>query len=274
MPRFAANLSLLFTELGFLERFDAAARAGFAAVEVQFPYEQPAPRIAERLQRAGLQLVVHNLPAGDWNAGERGIAGLPGREEEFRAGVARAIATAQALGCDRLNCLAGIRPQHAGERAVQDTLVSNLRHAADALGAQGMELLVEALNTHDVPGYLVNTSRQAFDLIDAVARDNLRLQYDVYHMQRMEGDLAVTLAARLPGIGHIQVADNPGRHEPGTGEIRFPYLFERLDALGYAGWVGCEYRPRTTTLAGLGWLRPWMDVNAPTEEFLREDRAG
>jgi hydroxypyruvate isomerase len=255
MPRFAANVSMLFTEAPFLDRFALAAHAGFAAVECQFPYEAPAPEIRARLDAHGLRMVLHNLPAGDWAGGERGLAGLPGREDEFRAGVARAIDYAQALGVPQLNCLAGIAPPGADAALVRRTLVGNLRFAASRLADAGLRLLVEPINRFDIPGFIVNRSAQALALLDEVGAANAFLQYDVYHAQRMEGELAATLRAQLARIGHVQVADNPGRHEPGTGEIRFAFLFEELDRLGYAGWVGCEYRPRTTTEASLGWLQ-------------------
>jgi len=254
MPRFAANLSMLFCERPLVERFAAAAQAGFAAIEIQFPYELPAARIAGLLRENALQLVLCNLPAGDWAGGERGIACHPDRSEEFRAGVAQAIAYAQALGCRQLNCLAGIAPADVPEAAVRATLVANLRHAADELARAGLALLVEPINTFDIPGFYVNRTAQALALLDEVGADNVFLQYDVYHAQRMEGDLGNTLARHLPRIAHIQIADNPGRHEPGSGEINYPWLFRHLDALGYAGWVGCEYKPAMTTETGLGWL--------------------
>jgi hydroxypyruvate isomerase len=257
MPRFAANLSMLFTEVDFIDRFAAAARAGFKAVECQFPYAEPTDRIAAQLRQHDLQLVLHNLPAGDWAAGERGIACHPDRVDEFRRGVAQAIDYATALGCPQLNCLAGIAPAGVPEEVVRDTFVANLRHAASELKAARLRLLVEPINTFDIPGFYVSRSDQALALLDAVnalGADNLYLQYDVYHAQRMEGDLGNTLARCLPRIAHIQVADNPGRHEPGTGEINYAWLFRHLDVIGYAGWVGCEYKPATTTEAGLGWL--------------------
>ena len=244
MPRFAANVSLLFTDAPLLERFALARQAGFEAVELQFPYAHPAAEIAERL--AGLPLVLHNLPPGDWAAGERGLAALPGREGEFQDSVGRALDYAQQLGVRQLHCLAGV----GGDRA---TYVANLRFAAAALKARGLRLLIEPLNHVDVPGYFLTGSAQALAIIDDVGADNLFLQYDVYHMQRMEGELAATLRAQLHRIGHIQVADNPGRHEPGTGEINYAYLFALLDTLGYAGWVGCEYIPQGDTVAGLAW---------------------
>lgn len=254
MPRFAANLSLLFNEVPFLERFALAAKAGFQAVEFQFPYAFSAQDILQRLQDHGLTLVLHNLPAGDWDAGERGIACHPERVAEFRAGVAQAIAYAQVLGAGQLNCLAGIAPPGVQEAVLHQTLVDNLVYAASALKTAGLRLLVEPINTHDIPGFYLNRTVQAVALLDAVQADNAFVQYDIYHAQRMEGELAATLAQYLPRIGHIQLADNPGRHEPGSGEINFPFLFAHLDRLGYAGWVGCEYKPATTTEAGLGWM--------------------
>ena len=254
MLRFAANLSLLFADVPFLDRFERAARAGFTAVECQFPYVAPAAEIRARLDDLGLALVLHNLPAGDWAAGDRGLAGLPERRDEFRAGVARAIAYAQALGVTQLNCLAGVAPAGADAATLHATLVDNLRFAARALAGEGLRLLVEPINTFDVPGFLVSRTAQALALFDEVGEANLALQYDVYHAQRMEGELAATLARHLPRIGHVQVADNPGRHEPGTGEIRFGFLFSELERLGYAGWIGCEYLPAGRTEDGLGWL--------------------
>ena len=256
MPRFAANLSMLFTEVPFLERFELAARAGFAAVEYQFPYEAPAAQIRARLDVNGLAMVLHNLPAGDWAAGDRGLAALPGRVDEFRAGVPRAIAYAHALGVTQLNCLAGIAPAGIDADTVHRTLVDNLRFAARALAAEGLKLLVEPINTFDIPGFVVNRTAQCVALLDEVGAANAFVQYDAYHAQRMEGELAGTLARHLPRIAHVQVADNPGRHEPGTGEIRFDFLFAELDRLGYAGWIGCEYRPAGRTDVGLDWLPP------------------
>lgn len=254
MPRFAANLSMLFTDVPLLERFGRAARAGFTAVEMQFPYETAAAELREQLKQHDLQMVLHNLPAGDWAAGERGLACHPGRQAEFRAGVAQAIAYAQALGVPRLNCLAGVCPSGVGRDEATAVLIDNLRFAAAELAGAGLTLLLEPLNRFDVPGFLLGRSDEALVVLDAVAAPNLLLQHDLYHAQRSEGELAATLERLLPRIGHIQVADNPGRHEPGTGEINFTYLFARLDALGYSGWVGAEYRPLGSTEAGLGWL--------------------
>lgn len=253
MPQFAANLSMLFTEWPLLDRFDAAARAGFQAVELQFPYECAAVDIQARLQAAGIRLVLHNLPAGDWAAGERGIACHPDRVDEFCAGVEQAISYATVLGVPRLNCLAGIAAAGVPEATLRETLIGNLRYAARRLRSVGIDLLVEPINTFDMPGFYLNTTRQALQILDAVGEDNVYLQYDVYHAQRMEGELAATLSAHLQRIGHVQIADNPGRHEPGTGEINFGFLLAHLDRLGYRGWVGCEYRPKTDTLSGLSW---------------------
>jgi len=257
MPRFAANLSMLFTEVEFLERFGEAARAGFRGVEYLFPYAYPPGEIADRLERHHLEQVLHNLPAGDWAKGERGIACHPDRVGEFRDGVGLAVEYARALRCPRLNCLAGIAPAGVARERLQETLVANLRFAAAELAKAGVELLVEAINTRDIPGFYLCHTAQALALLDEVGVRSLRLQYDAYHMQVMEGDLAHTIEASLPRIGHVQIADNPGRHEPGTGEINFAFLFAHLDRIGYRGWVGCEYRPATTTAAGLGWLAPW-----------------
>ncbi|GJD75815.1 hydroxypyruvate isomerase [Methylobacterium goesingense] len=256
MPRFAANLTMLFQEHDFLDRFGEAARAGFRGVEFLFPYEHRTAAIAERLACHDLSLVLHNLPAGDWAAGERGIAVLPERRPEFREGVARAIDAAGALGCGQVNCLAGIAPSGLGRDRLRDTLRENLAYAAAALKRAGIRLLIEPVNTRDIPGFFLTGTAQAVALIDEVGSDNLFLQYDAYHMQIMEGDLARTIEANLPRIAHVQLADNPGRHEPGTGEINYPFLFGHLDALGYRGWIGCEYRPASGTRDGLSWFAP------------------
>lgn len=254
MPRFAANLSMMFTEVPLLERFERAARAGFRAVEVQFPYEAPAPEVAARLQASGLPMVLHNLPAGDAAKGERGIACDPARVEEFRQGVVRAIEYATALDVPRLNCLAGIPPDSVDEATRRRTLVANLRHAAAALKAVGKVLVVEPINTYDVPGFWLNRTEQAIAVLDEVGADNAFVQYDLYHAQRMEGELCGTLTRRLDRIGHVQIADNPGRHEPGTGEVNWAHVLGHLDRIGYTGWVGCEYKPAGRTEDGLGWM--------------------
>ncbi|MFG1477738.1 hydroxypyruvate isomerase [Xanthobacter sp. V4C-4] len=257
MPKFDANLSLLWTEVEFPDRFARARAAGFHAVEYQLPYAYEKERLADLLAAHDLTLVMHNLPAGDWAAGERGIACLPGREGEFQDGVGLALDYAAAQGARRLNCLAGVLPAGVDAEKARATLVENLRFAAAALKAAGLELLVEPLNTRDTPGFILNRSRQTLELLDAVGADNAFLQYDVYHMQLMEGDLTATLTRDLARIGHIQIADAPARGEPGSGEIHFPFLFEALDTAGYAGWIGAEYRPRAGTEAGLGWFAPY-----------------
>ena len=258
MPRFAANLTMLFTEVPFLERFERAARAGFEAVEFLFPYAYAAGDIKARLQANRLQLVLHNLPPGDWDAGERGIACLPDRIDEFRAGVARAIEYAKALGAPQLNCLAGKVPPAAAAGASLDllrkTLVENLRYAAAELKKADVRLLIEPINTYDIAGFYLNRTAQAVAIIDEVGSDNLFVQYDIYHAQRMEGELAATIEKHLAKIGHMQLADNPGRNEPGSGEINYDFLFAQIDRVGYKGWIGCEYKPKTSTEAGLGWL--------------------
>ncbi len=257
MPRFAANLSYLFTERPFLERFAAAQAAGFAAVEFHFPYECDRAALAEVVLTSGLDVVLFNLPPGDWAAGDRGIACHPRRIAEFQDGVGQGIEYARAIGCGRINCLAGLAPADVAPEKARETLVENLRFAAAVTARAGIELELEPLNTRDTPGFFVPTSRAALALIEDVGSDNLRLQYDLYHAQVMEGDLARTLQERLPQIGHIQLADNPGRGEPGTGEINFPFLFKHLDRIGYAGWIGCEYRPSGRTEDSFGWLAPW-----------------
>ncbi len=253
MPQFAANLTMLFSEHAFLDRFEQAAQAGFDAVEFLFPYAFSAQDIQQRLQAHRLKLVLHNLPAGNWDAGERGIACHPNRVDEFRAGVADAIRYATVLGVPQLNCLMGIVPAGVPADTLRQTAVNNLRYAAQELKAAGLRLLIEPINTFDIPGFYLNGTAQAVSLLDEVGADNGFVQYDIYHMQRMEGELAATLQKQLARIGHIQLADNPGRHEPGTGEINYPFLFAHLDSIGYRGWIGCEYKPATTTQAGLGW---------------------
>ncbi|MBC7455954.1 MAG: hydroxypyruvate isomerase [Massilia sp.] len=254
MPKLAANLTMLFNEVGFLDRFGEAARAGFRGVEFLFPYAFKAEQIAEQLAANQLELVLHNLPAGNWDAGERGIACLPDRKAEFEDGVGRAIDYARVLGVRQLNCLAGIKPIQVSDSDARRTLVDNLSFAAAALKAEGIRLVIEPINTFDMPGFFLSSTRQALELIDATGADNLKVQYDIYHMQRMEGELTATIKAHLPMIGHIQVADNPGRFEPGTGEINYRFLFAMLDEIGYEGWIGCEYKPKAGTVAGLAWI--------------------
>ncbi|MBK3401876.1 hydroxypyruvate isomerase [Methylorubrum populi] len=254
MPRFAANLSLLFTEVPLLDRFAAARAAGFAAVEMQFPYAEPKEVLAARRAEAGLPLVLHNLPPGDWAAGERGIAILPERVPEFREGVARATDYAGALGCRQINCLAGLAPSGAERTRLLGTLTENLAYAADALGKAGIRLLLEPINDRDMPGFFLNRLADAASVIEAVGSENLFIQADLYHMARMGEDLATELAAHRDRIAHVQIADAPGRHEPGTGSIDFPAAFATLDRLGYDGFIGCEYGPAAGTAAGLGWM--------------------
>lgn len=255
MPKLAANLSMLFPQLDFLDRFAAARAAGFRYVEYQFPYSVPAEAIARSAREAGVDVVLHNLPAGDAAKGERGIACLPGREAEFRDGVERAIVYARAVGCPRLNCISGLAP---ADDIHFRTLVGNVRHAARRLGEVGIQLMIEAINTRSVPGFFLTGSQQAIDVLNAAGEGNAFLQYDFFHMQIMEGDLAATVERLLPRIGHIQVADVPARNEPGTGEINFDFLLAHLDRIGYSGWVGCEYNPRGDTLEGLTWAKPYL----------------
>ena len=255
MPRFAANLTMLFNEAPFLDRFERAAKAGFDAVEFLFPYAHPAAEIKSRLDANGLKLVLHNLPAGDWDAGERGIACLPDRVDEFRDGVAKAIEYAKALGAPQVNCLAGKIPMGASDATLRQTFVANLRYAAAELKKVGIKLLIEPINTYDIAGFYLSRTEQAIAIIEEVGSSNLFVQYDIYHAQRMEGELAATIAKHLARIGHVQLADNPGRNEPGTGEINYPFLFAHLDRIGYAGHIGCEYKPAAGTEAGLSWLR-------------------
>ena len=258
MPRFAANLSMMYTELPFLERFAAAAGDGFRAVEFLFPYEHDAQAIAGQLQAHGLTQVLFNLPPGDWSAGERGMACHPGREEAFATGLSQAIDYARVTGCQRLHAMAGLVPSGVDAAALRATYVGNLRAAAARLAPLGITLLIEPINQRDMPGYYLSLQQQAHDIVAEVGAANLKVQMDLYHCQIMEGDLTRRLERHLAGVGHIQIAGVPDRHEPDTGEVHFPHLFERLDQLGYQGFVGCEYRPRAGTRAGLGWVRPYL----------------
>lgn len=254
MTRLAANLTMLFNEVDFLDRFELAARAGFRGVEFLFPYAHPLEEIAATLDKHRLTLALHNLPAGNWAGGERGIACHPGRYAEFQDSVGLATAYAKTLGVKQLNCLAGIVPPGVTQRAAHATLVANLKFAADRLEHEGIRLLIEPINTIDIPGFFLHGTQQALDIIAETGSSNLFLQYDIYHMQRMEGELAATIKANLPLIAHVQLADNPGRGEPGTGEINYRYLLGMLDEIGYDGWVGCEYKPKAGTTEGLGWI--------------------
>lgn len=254
MLRFSANLSMLFLEYDFLERFDRAAAAGFKAVEFMFPYGYSVAVLQEKLKSNGLEHTLHNLPAGEWEKGERGIACIPGREEEFRSGVQAAILYAKALGNSKINCLVGKTPKGVSAETVHQTLVDNLRYAGNELAKEGILLVLEAINHFDIPGFYLTGTQQVCDLIAEIGCDNIRVQYDIYHMQRMEGELANTLIRCLPKIGHIQLADNPGRGEPGTGEINYDYLLSLIEKSDYNGWVGCEYKPCTTTEEGISWI--------------------
>ena len=259
MPKLAANLSTLFTELPFLERYDAAAACGFRLVECQFPYAVPAEAIRDRLHRLDLAQVLINAPPGDAAKGERGLAGVPGRQADFRAGIAQALQYARILGVPRVHVMAGLQPQGMPLAQCLDVYVDNITWAADQFAAADIDVMLEPINTKvDVPGYVLHSTDDALDCIRRASRPNIKLQYDIYHMQIMEGDLARSIERLLPVIGHIQLADNPGRHEPGTGEIHFPWLLAHLDALGYTGVVGCEYTPAGATRDGLAWARPWL----------------
>lgn len=259
MPRFAANLTMLFNEVPFLERFALAKTGGFKAVEFLFPYAFDAKEIKSALDNNALKLVLHNLPAGDWDAGERGIACFPDRVAEFRSGVAKAIEYASILGVPQLNCLAGKAPLGSEPKVLKDTFVANLQYAASELKKAGLKLLIEPINTFDIPDFFLSKTEQGIGILDAVGADNAFLQYDIYHAQRMEGELGNTIQKYLNRIGHIQLADNPGRNEPGTGEINYEYLFGLLDRLGYAGYIGCEYKPLKSTEAGLGWMNQYEE---------------
>jgi len=253
MTKLAANLTMLFNEHPFMDRFEAAARAGFRGVEFLFPYAFHADQIADRLNTYQLDLVLHNLPAGNWEAGERGIACHPDRVNEFREGVDEAIRYAKVLGVKQLNCLVGKALQGVDPDTVYKTTVNNLKYAADMLQENRIRLLIEPINNFDIPGFALTHTQQAIDLIKETGSSNIYVQYDIYHMQRMEGELANTIKANLDIIKHIQLADNPGRFEPGTGEINYRYLFKVLEDAGYDGWIGCEYKPRAGTVEGLGW---------------------
>ncbi len=268
MPKFAANLSMLYPELDFLDRFEAAARDGFRAVEFLFPYAYEPAELAARLKSNGLLQVLFNGPPGDWNQGERGLASLPGREAEFRAGIARALMYAQALGCPRIHVMAGLVPAGVERNTVRPTYIANLRWAAAEAASQGIDVLIEPINTRDIPGFFLNRQDHAHELISEIGASNLRVQMDLYHCQIVEGDVAMKIRQYLPTgrVGHFQVAGVPERHEPDIGEMNYPYLFDVIDKVstecGWDGWVGCEYRPRLGeqpggTSNGLGWFKPW-----------------
>ena len=257
MPRFAANLSMLYNEHAFVDRFAAAAADGFQAVEYLFPYAHPAAELAQRLADHRLQQVLFNAPPGDWDAGERGLACLPGRQAEFRDGLQQALAYAKALACPRVHVMAGLVPAGADRAALRETYLANLAWAAPLAAAQGVDLLIEPINTRDIPGFFLNRQDEAHEVVQAVGAANLKVQMDLYHLQIVEGDVTAKLRQYLPTgrVGHLQIAGVPQRHEPDLGELNFPFLFDEIDALGFDGWIGCEYRPRAGTSAGLGWLK-------------------
>jgi hydroxypyruvate isomerase len=264
MIRLSANLTMLFTELPLLDRFDAAAAAGFKAVECVDPFSETAEAIAERLDRNDLEFALFNMPPGDWGKGDRGYAADPDRVVEFARSIETTRAYALATGCRTVHLMAGKVPTGANRPVWRKTLENNIRLAADSLIRDGLTLVLEPINSRvDIPGYYYDTSRAALDIIAAVDRPNVKLLYDVYHMQIMEGDLARTIEQYLPQIGHIQIADNPGRHEPGTGEIAYPWLLERLDTLGYGGWIGCEYQPSGDTIDSFAWAEPYLMTPGP-----------
>jgi hydroxypyruvate isomerase len=253
MPRFAANLSMMFNELPFMDRFAAAAKAGFKGVEFLFPYEHPAADIRTRLNDSGLTLALFNMPPGDWSKGERGLASLPGRQGEFRDGLKQALDYAGALGGKLVHCMAGIVPSGVPQVTAASLYAANLAWAAEHAMAAGVKLVIEPINHRDMPGYFLNTQAQGAAVVEAIGRDRLGLQFDVYHVQTTEGDITKRMEQFMPVIAHMQIADVPARNEPGTGEIGWAFVFRRIDELGYRGWVGCEYRPAGETLAGLGW---------------------
>ncbi|MBK8017371.1 MAG: hydroxypyruvate isomerase [Betaproteobacteria bacterium] len=258
MPKFNANLSMMFNEVPFLERFGAAARAGFKGVEFLFPYDFQPQQIRDELDRHRLEMVLFNMPPGDFAAGDRGLACDPARAGEFKDGVGKSLEYAKVLGVKRLHVMAGLKPRGVGEETMRETYLQSLRYAGAEAAKAGLEILIEAINTRDIPGFYLNTSDQAFDVMHYASVPNLRFQYDIYHMQIMEGDLAPTIEKHLAKIGHMQLADTPGRHEPGTGEINYDFLFRHIDKVGYTGWIGCEYRPAGRTEDGLGWMRPYL----------------
>lgn len=253
MPRFAANLSMMFNEVPFLDRFKAARQAGFEGVEFLFPYEHTPEELRSRLKAEGLTQVLFNMPPGNWANGERGLASLPGRQAEFRASVTQALEYAAALECKLVHCMAGIPGADVPAGTAAALFAANLAWAAERAIAAGVKLVIEPINHRDMPGYFLNTQAQGAAVVEAIGRDRLGLQFDVYHVQITEGDITKRMEHFMPVIAHMQIADVPARNEPGTGEIGWPYVFRRMDELGYTGWVGCEYRPAGETTAGLGW---------------------
>ncbi|MFL9874481.1 2-oxo-tetronate isomerase [Paraburkholderia megapolitana] len=258
MLRFAANLTMMYTEHAFLDRFAAAAKDGFKAVEYLFPYDFPAAELKTRLDENGLTQALFNAPPGDWAGGERGIASLPGREDEFRRGIDTALGYARVLGNRRLHVMAGLIAAGESRERHREVYLQNLAYAANVAQAEGITIVIEPINTRDFPGFFLNRQDDAQSVCAAVGAPNLKVQFDCYHCQIVEGDLAVKLKRDIAGIGHIQIAGVPERHEPDTGELNYPYLLDLIDSLGYDGYIGCEYRPRAGTSAGLGWLKPYL----------------
>jgi hydroxypyruvate isomerase len=259
MPRFAANLSMMFNEVPFLDRFALAAKAGFKGVEFLFPYEHPAAEIAARLQDNGLQQVLFNAPAGDFAKGERGMAAIPGKQAAFRDSIKIALEYAATLACPRLHIMAGLKPEGVAHDTLTAVYGANLAYAAEECAKLGVKPIIEPINHRDIPGFFLNTTDQAAAIIAAIGPEKLGMQFDLYHCQITEGDVVKRVEKHLPLIAHMQVADTPGRHEPGTGEVNWPFVFKTIDALGFRGWIGCEYRPAGETLAGLSWFAPYKD---------------
>ena len=259
MPRFAANLSMMFNEVPFLDRFALAAKAGFKGVEFLFPYEHPAAEIAERLKDNGLQQVLFNAPAGDFAKGERGMAAIPGKQAAFRESIKLALEYAAVLACPRLHIMAGLKPEGVAHDTLTAVYGANLAYAAEECAKAGVKPIIEPINHRDIPGFFLNTTDQAAAIIAAIGPEKLGMQFDLYHCQITEGDVVKRVEKHLPLIAHMQVADTPGRNEPGTGEVNWPFVFKTIDALGFRGWIGCEYRPAGETLAGLSWFAPYKD---------------
>ena len=255
MPRFAANLSMMFNEVPFLDRFALAAKAGFKGVEFLFPYDHPAAEIAARLKDNGLQQVLFNAPAGDFGKGERGMAAIPGKQAAFRDSIKLALEYATTLACPRLHIMAGLKPEGVAHDTLTAVYGANLAYAAEECAKAGVKPIIEPINHRDIPGFFLNTTDQAAAIIAAIGPEKLGLQFDLYHCQITEGDVVKRVEKHLPLIAHMQVADTPGRHEPGTGEVNWPFVFKTIDALGFRGWIGCEYRPAGDTVAGLAWRK-------------------
>ena len=258
MAKFAANLTMLFNEVDFLERFEKAHQCGFKAIEYLFPYAYEPQVLADKLDQYGFEQALFNMPPGNWNAGERGFAAIPGREEEFKQSVDTALLYAQALNCKKIHAMSGIVDQQFTRQQHIETFVNNIRYAADKFAEHEIELLIEPLNSRDVPGYFIAHQREAVELIKQVNRPNVRLQFDVYHAQIMDGDLTVMIRDLADYIGHVQIASVPLRHEPSEGEINFPHIFNVLDKAGYNGWIGCEYNPKQSTKEGLVWVENYL----------------